>query len=568
MVDSGTYTPEAIARRLAIAQQLLDTSKQKPITHWAEGLNELAKGAVGGYQFNKAEGLERKAKADSAAAIAQALGIQMPAAAPSASTDTSPIAKIASLFSGDGDTSAPKPPAPIPPAGGGGDFGSAIAGIESGGRYDALGPKTKTGDQAHGKYQVMGANVGPWTKEILGKEMSPQEFLASPEAQDAVFKGKFGQYAQKYGPEGAARAWFAGEGGMNNLDAKDQLGTSVGQYGRKFAQAAGPTAFAGSPGAPQTPAPTPGATPAPTTAAAPAPAMDSNKAMIAKLLANPATQDIGQGLALKMLAQENSPTDDIKNYEYAKRQGFQGSYTEFLQRKRAGGGEYGLQPIWGVDETGNPAIAQLGKSGAAVQTKLPQGFKPAKDPIKVDAGTEFILLDPQTRQPIGRIPKDIAGKEAAEVTGKKTGEAKFDLPRVEQNAQAALDTIKQIREHPGKEYGVGVAGVLPGIPGTKQKDFVSLVDQAKGKAFLEAFNSLKGGGQITEVEGKKATDAIARLDRTQSKEGFDKALSDLESIIQIGVARARNQAGSGAAGAAPEAAPKVRRFNPETGKIE
>jgi hypothetical protein len=87
--------------------------------------------------------------------------------------------------------------------------------------------------------------------------------------------------------------------------------------------------------------------------------------------------------------------------------------------------------------------------------------------------------------------------------------------------------------------------VLPGIPGTQQKDFVSMVDQAKGKAFLEAFNALKGGGQITEIEGKKATDAIARLDRTQSPEGFDRALSDLEQVINAGVARARLQAKSG-----------------------
>jgi len=391
MVDSGTYTPEAIARRLAIAQQLLDTSKQKPITHWAEGLNELAKGAVGGYQFNKAEGLERKAKSDSAAAIAQALGIQMPAVAPSASTDTSPIAKIASLFSGDGDTSAPKPPAPIPPAGGGGDFGSAIAGIESGGRYDALGPKTKTGDQAHGKYQVMGANIGPWTKEILGKEMSPQDFLASPEAQDAVFKGKFGQYAQKYGPEGAARAWFAGEGGMNNLDAKDQLGTSVGQYGQKFAQAVGPTAFAGSPGSPQTPAPTPGATPAPTAAAAPAPATDSNKAMIAKLLANPATASLGQGLALKMLAQENTPTNDMREYEMAKRQGFTGSLLDYQTKLKEAG-----KPVTNINQQQESEYEKAtGKQMAELNAEIPKQATAARGKISTLTRMDALLSDPK-----------------------------------------------------------------------------------------------------------------------------------------------------------------------------
>jgi hypothetical protein len=97
----------------------------------------------------------------------------------------------------------------------------------------------------------MASNVGPWSKEVLGRELTPQEFLASPQAQDAVFQGKFGSYVQKYGPSGAARAWFAGEGGMNNPDAKDQLGTTVAGYEQKFNTAAGipgsATAFAGDP---------------------------------------------------------------------------------------------------------------------------------------------------------------------------------------------------------------------------------------------------------------------------------------------------------------------------------
>lgn len=113
-------------------------------------------------------------------------------------------------------------------------YANAISAIESGGKYDILGPKTKSGDQAYGKYQIMGANIGPWSKEILGQELTPQQFLASPQAQDAIFQGKFGQYVEKYGPEGASQAWFAGPGGVGKLDRKDSLGTSVADYSRKF----------------------------------------------------------------------------------------------------------------------------------------------------------------------------------------------------------------------------------------------------------------------------------------------------------------------------------------------
>ena len=97
-----------------------------------------------------------------------------------------------------------------------------------------LGPQTKGGDRAHGKYQVMGANIPEWSRAALGRAMTPSEFLANPDAQEAVFKHRFGQYVNKYGPTGAAKAWFAGEGGMNNPDAKDQLGTSVSSYANRF----------------------------------------------------------------------------------------------------------------------------------------------------------------------------------------------------------------------------------------------------------------------------------------------------------------------------------------------
>lgn len=121
------------------------------------------------------------------------------------------------------------------------DYASAIASIESGGQrdpYAALGPATR-GDRAYGKYQIMGSNIGPWSKEILGAELTPEAFLASPAAQDAVFQGKFGQYIEKYGPEGAAQAWFGGPGGVGKTTRRDALGTSIGEYGQKFMAALG-----------------------------------------------------------------------------------------------------------------------------------------------------------------------------------------------------------------------------------------------------------------------------------------------------------------------------------------
>jgi hypothetical protein len=135
---------------------------------------------------------------------------------------------LANLGTAPADSTAPVSPTPN------GNYARAISNIESGGKYDLVGPKTETGDQAYGKYQIMGNNIPQWTREVFGSPMTKEQFLASPEAQDAVFNSKFGSYVQKYGPAGAARAWFAGEGGMNNPNAKDILGTTVGGYERRF----------------------------------------------------------------------------------------------------------------------------------------------------------------------------------------------------------------------------------------------------------------------------------------------------------------------------------------------
>jgi len=114
-------------------------------------------------------------------------------------------------------------------------YGQAISNIESGGDYGQLGPATKSGDRAYGKYQVMGENIGPWTEQILGKRMTPDEFLADPKAQDAVFQGKFGEYLTKTGnPQDAASMWFSGKPLAQAANLKDQLGTSGQDYVTKF----------------------------------------------------------------------------------------------------------------------------------------------------------------------------------------------------------------------------------------------------------------------------------------------------------------------------------------------
>ncbi len=241
----------------AIIKQGSDTS---PVRSPMEGLARALQGGLGGFMAGRADEQQKEKSAKGVEALTAAMNAKSPEERALAMKGLDPDNEYTApmlgqmltqqvaderaqqrlqqggqqLMAGYGAT----------PQGGMGNAAKAITSIESGGRYDAVGPvANQQGHRAYGKYQVLEPNIGPWTQEVLGKPMSPQEFVANPQAQDAVFQAKFGQYVQKHGsPEAASRAWFAGEGGMNNPNARDVLGTTVQGYGQKFAQAYGPGA--------------------------------------------------------------------------------------------------------------------------------------------------------------------------------------------------------------------------------------------------------------------------------------------------------------------------------------
>jgi hypothetical protein len=122
------------------------------------------------------------------------------------------------------------------------DWANAIASIESAGSgdYSAVGPVTKKGNRAYGRYQVMDFNIGPWTEQYYGRRLTPEEFLASPQAQDAVFSGAFGSSVEKYGnPQDAASIWFTGRPMSEGANRRDILGTTGSAYVNKFNNALG-----------------------------------------------------------------------------------------------------------------------------------------------------------------------------------------------------------------------------------------------------------------------------------------------------------------------------------------
>lgn len=140
----------------------------------------------------------------------------------------------------------------------------------------------------------------------------------------------------------------------------------------------------------------------------------------------------------------------------------------------------------------------------------------------------------------------VAPTKKAEIVAENQANAQIGLPKAQAEAQSILDTINELRNHKGLDKGIGASSMFFNrVPGTDAYDFANLHENARGKVFMQAYESLKGAGAITEQEGKAATNAISAMgDLKQSKESYLNELSKLERIVNNSLARKQNAAGN------------------------
>jgi hypothetical protein len=170
-------------------------------------------------------------------------------------------------------------------------------------------------------------------------------------------------------------------------------------------------------------------------------------------------------------------------------------------------------------------------------------------------GTMEPVLDANGKPIIGMqtdvgLQQNLAGaKRSGQVEGERTTNERLDAPKELQDAEYTIRLIDSIINHPGREIATGASRLLGvhHIPGTKAKDFEIALEQIQGQQFLKAFESLKGGGQITEIEGIKATQAMARMNAAGSEKAFLEAALEFREILVEAAKRARMQVESGGA---------------------
>ena len=132
-------------------------------------------------------------------------------------------------------------------------------------------------------------------------------------------------------------------------------------------------------------------------------------------------------------------------------------------------------------------------------------------------------------QELNYVTNAAAAQKEGAARGEASAAAEADLAKADQ----FIDLLDMAINHPGREAATGLSSLfnVAAIPGSERKDFLVLGQQLRGKNFLEAYQSLKGGGQITEIEGLKAEQAQSRLNEAQSEGEYLKALNEMKLLI-------------------------------------
>ncbi|MEH3108978.1 MAG: hypothetical protein PGN22_02605 [Agrobacterium cavarae] len=243
-----------------------------------------------------------------------------------------------------------------------------------------------------------------------------------------------------------------------------------------------------------------------------------------------------------------------------------------LERKASGekGDEWGLNPVWGKDKDGKTVLGQVSKTGKF--RPLDTGdFQPTPGVDKIDTGTQIVTRDSKTGEVIDSTPKEnykeARDKAEGGVDGKVGAEARAALAGVKNIAKQVDAQIDDILNDPNLDGAVGsIQGRLPSFT-QGSVDFDKKLERLQGQAFLQARDFLKGQGQITDFESKRAEAAIAQLSTAQSEEQFKKALREFKDAVATGILKAEaaaNQAPSPAGSTAPPPAPSGNKTSTGT----
>ena len=178
----------------------------------------------------------------------------------------------------------------------------------------------------------------------------------------------------------------------------------------------------------------------------------------------------------------------------------------------------------------------------AMTPEMAQQIRPSIEGSQINQGAYGASVLPSYSMPVdprysAPVQGDISkAKEQGKVKGADTAQAQIDAPRTEASTVETLRLTDKLRNHPGMKDVIGFPDnplVAKGlVPGTAAADFRALKDEITGRTFMEIYPTLKGGGQITEIEGEKGQAAINRMKNATSEKAFLEALDDFDAEVE------------------------------------
>jgi len=153
----------------------------------------------------------------------------------------------------------------------------------------------------------------------------------------------------------------------------------------------------------------------------------------------------------------------------------------------------------------------------------------------------------------------LAQEAAAKATGKAGGEAAVQAAGAKKDVDFAIQLVDDLLNDPALDKVVGpLQGALPNVSADAVR-VQAKIDRLSGQAFIAARQMLKGGGQITDFESRRAEAAYSLLMNTRlSDEDYRDALAEFKDAVQAGYNRLMAQAQAGGAAnstASPSAQP-------------
>lgn len=209
----------------------------------------------------------------------------------------------------------------------------------------------------------------------------------------------------------------------------------------------------------------------------------------------------------------------------------------------ANGPKYGMNPVYLQNADGTVGIGQLTSDGRLNPSAMPDGY--------------------EVLSPYEKSKQTTQGREEA----KAQVEAEQALYGARQTAEMVNTQVDDLLNDSALSSVTGpIQGRTPNFFGSSHRA-QSKIDQLQGGAFLQARQMLKGGGQITDFEGKKAEAAFSRMVQSQNDADFRQALEDFRDAVNEGVRKLEAQAFGGQYSPGQPAAGKRLKFNPETGEL-